>query len=232
MFYVCDKRNGKYGVLDTDDAICEYYTKSELLRISKEVQIQGVRGDQIQVFSSDFIKARAKVLGLIIKNTNWIKKEVLYRIYLRSDSKDVLLIEHETGDNLLTKKDCSFFVKDLKIVNLVNNKYFSRDLIPSGDLMVVLADSLYDIEGFVSVFNSYIHYEYSKYKRGYIEELYRLNAGTIVASYFSKDAPNVGYGCVRFFKIRLRDGLVKCVKLKDEYEFSDYKTYDRLDIVV
>ena len=40
MFYVCDKKNGKYGVLDTDDAICEYYTKSELLRISKEVQIQ------------------------------------------------------------------------------------------------------------------------------------------------------------------------------------------------
>lgn len=111
MFYVCDKKNGKYGVLDTDDAICEYYTKSELLRISKEVQIQGVRGDQIQVFSSDFIKARAKVLGLIIKNTNWIKKEVLYRIYLRSDSKDVLLIEHETGDNLLTKKDCSFSLK-------------------------------------------------------------------------------------------------------------------------
>ena len=141
MFYVCDKKNGKYGVLDTDDAICEYYTKSELLRISKEVQIQGVRGDQIQVFSSDFIKARAKVLGLIIKNTNWIKKEVLYRIYLRSDSKDVLLIEHETGDNLLTKKDCSFFVKDLKIINLVNNKYFSRDLISSGDLMVVLGDS-------------------------------------------------------------------------------------------
>ena len=30
MFYVSYK---KFGVLDTDDAICEYYTKKELLEI-------------------------------------------------------------------------------------------------------------------------------------------------------------------------------------------------------
>ena len=32
MFYVSYK-NKNFGVLDTDDAICEYYTKKELLEI-------------------------------------------------------------------------------------------------------------------------------------------------------------------------------------------------------
>ena len=35
-------KNNKYGVVDTDDAICEYYTKKDLISISKSINIYGV----------------------------------------------------------------------------------------------------------------------------------------------------------------------------------------------
>lgn len=91
MFYVCDKKNGKYGVLDTDDAICEYYTKSELLSISRSTNIQGVSNEDIKVLSSDFIVAKSKLLGVDLKNIDWIKSTDTYRIYKKADYSNIIL---------------------------------------------------------------------------------------------------------------------------------------------
>lgn len=41
MFYVCEKKGNKYGVVDTDDAICEYYSRDELLEINKKYKYKG-----------------------------------------------------------------------------------------------------------------------------------------------------------------------------------------------
>lgn len=62
MFYVCVERDGKYVVLDTDDGICEFYTKSDLVQlVSQGIQVLGVSQGNISVISSDFLKAKAQV---------------------------------------------------------------------------------------------------------------------------------------------------------------------------
>lgn len=224
MFYVCDKKDNRFGVLDTDDAICEYYTKKDLISISKSINIYGVSNEDIKVLSPDFVKAKAKLLGIDIKNTNWIKKESFYSLRFKLNSDDVLLVEHKTG-NILSTKECNLYIKGLKIVNLVNNKFFSSQLVSSNNLMVMFNDILFSIQGFVKKLNTYIYYYNNSdemYRNGYIEELYRLNTNTIVARYYCKHIPNRGYGCVTFLKIRLDDGGIRDIKLKDEYAYSDY----------
>ena len=47
MFYVCGKKDGKYGVKDTNDGVVEYYTRAQIQKIcgSGDVKIIGVRQD-------------------------------------------------------------------------------------------------------------------------------------------------------------------------------------------
>lgn len=45
MFLIVDKRDGKYGVKDTDDNTVEYYTSAKILAFSKQVKIFGVHYD-------------------------------------------------------------------------------------------------------------------------------------------------------------------------------------------
>lgn len=47
MFYIYGKKDGKYGVKDTNDGVIEYYTKAQIKKIcdSGKVKIIGVRQD-------------------------------------------------------------------------------------------------------------------------------------------------------------------------------------------
>ena len=42
MFYVSSKKENLFGVTDTEDNVTEYYTKSDILKISQDVEIDGV----------------------------------------------------------------------------------------------------------------------------------------------------------------------------------------------
>lgn len=47
MFYVCSKKDGKYGVKDTNDGVIVYCTKAEIKKVCdcEKVKIVGVRQD-------------------------------------------------------------------------------------------------------------------------------------------------------------------------------------------
>lgn len=46
MFYICDKKDNKYGVLDTTDGIVDYFIADDLQRINKDIaKIFGVFDD-------------------------------------------------------------------------------------------------------------------------------------------------------------------------------------------
>ena len=69
MFYVCDKIGDKYGVVDTNDSICEYYSEEQLRFIQKSgVVIYGVSDDCISIADTNFIRAKAKMLGIKLRN--------------------------------------------------------------------------------------------------------------------------------------------------------------------
>lgn len=214
------------GVLDTDDAICEYYTKSELLNISRSTNIQGVSGNEIRVLSSDYINAKAKLAGVKIKNTDWIKRDSVYRISDISrtlDCDDIILSEDGTDNILLTKEYCDLFVRKLKILNLLNNKSFTKDSVDVDDYMVVYDGNLYSLENFIKKLNSDISFVAtygvslkSKFSNGYIEEVYRLDSNTIVVKYFIN---SVG---TEFFRVKLDTGIFKTINFKDEYDFKNF----------
>lgn len=214
MYYVCDKKGSKYGVLDTDDAICEYYTKKELLEISKGVNILGVSNEDIKVLSSDFIIAKSKLLGVDLKNIDWIKSTDTYRIYKKADYSSIILEEIYTMSYYTTKENCDLFIKELKIVNLFNNKSFC---IGADEYYVVYDNRLCRLEGFVSNLNFRIQ-KSKEYRFGYIEEVYWFDNNTIVFKYFNKDSEKSTKGTYVYFKLTLSSNDVECISVKDEHE--------------
>lgn len=132
MFYVCDKKGNKYGVADTNDGICEFYSENELREISKSIEILGVAKDRIEVYTPDFICAKAKLLGINIINYDYLREGREYTVF--SGASTVLTFRDLKSDNLITlsyyKKHMDLINK-LKLVNLLNNSYYrysSRDI--------------------------------------------------------------------------------------------------------
>lgn len=131
MYYVCEQKQNLYGVVDTDDGICEFYRKKDLIEIAKQVSIIGVDGDKVELVDKNFVMAKAKLSGVDIKNIDYVKCGTRYKLnhvlgdtmYLADmESGDIIGIKRFVGhaDLLLSKK--------LRIVNLWNNRYFSRGM--------------------------------------------------------------------------------------------------------
>lgn len=59
MFYVRNKRNGKLGLVDTKDGVCEYYTPSEVNQISMQLDIKrsvDYNDSEVQHFSEKMVR--------------------------------------------------------------------------------------------------------------------------------------------------------------------------------
>lgn len=141
MYYVCEQKQNLYGVVDTDDGICEFYRKKDLIEIAKQVNILGVTGDKVEVVSRDFVMAKAKLLGVNIENTDYLKYGTLYKIYRVLG--DVMYLEDTESGNVISIKRYArhtdlLLSKKLRIVNLWNNRYFSSEYMSiSGNTSVV-----------------------------------------------------------------------------------------------
>ena len=131
MFYVCEQKQNLYGVVDTDDGICEFYRKKDLIEIAKQVNIIGVTGDKVEVVDKNFVMAKAKLLGINIENTDYLRYGTPYKIY-RVLGGDKLYLEDTESGNVITIKRYArhtdlLLSKKLRIVNLLNNRYFSSE---------------------------------------------------------------------------------------------------------
>ena len=103
MYYVCEQKKSLYGVVDTDDGICEFYRKKDLIEIAKQVSIIGVTGDKVEVVDKNFVMAKAKLLGVNIENTDYLKYGTLYKIN-RVLGGDKLYLEDTESGNVITIK--------------------------------------------------------------------------------------------------------------------------------
>lgn len=138
MYYVCEQKQNLYGVVDTDDGICEFYRKKDLIEIAKQVNILGVTGDKVEVVDKNFVMAKAKLLGVSIKNTDYLKYETLYKIHRVSG--DVMYLEDIESGNSISIKGYPRHIdlllsRKLKVVNLLNNRYFSSEYMNISDNM-------------------------------------------------------------------------------------------------
>ena len=88
-------------------------------------------GDKVELVDKNFVMAKAKLLGVNIENIDYVKCGTRYKLnrvlgdimYLADiESGDILGIKRFVGhaDLLLSKK--------LRVVNLWNNRYFSRGM--------------------------------------------------------------------------------------------------------
>lgn len=124
MLYVWNKKGNSYGIVDTDDGICEYISNSKLRKLVADgIKIKGVFSDHIELCDPKVIHAQAKLLGLDIVPAV-LEKTVDYKLIstfegmeLRSD-KQSLLVSAEAVRNV--------YNKHLRIVNLINNRYFTK----------------------------------------------------------------------------------------------------------
>ena len=136
MFYVCEKNKNLYGVVDTDDGICEFYRKKDLIEIAKQVSIIGVVGDKVEVVDKKFVMAKAKLLGVNIENTDYLRYGTPYKIYRVLGGDKLYLEDTESGNVITIKRYTRHFdlllSKKLRIVNLLNNRYFSSEYMNLG----------------------------------------------------------------------------------------------------
>lgn len=101
MFLIISYKDGQYGVLDTTDGVTEYYTKEQLLKITKQVQIRGIsptgeiycKSDSV---ITDFINlASASIAKLMIMGIQDVSEEntkalnVARKLGLADDYKDL-----------------------------------------------------------------------------------------------------------------------------------------------
>lgn len=59
MFYIRNKINGKYGVVDTKDGVCEYYKPSEVAQIATQLDIKehaDYESSEVQYFSTKAVR--------------------------------------------------------------------------------------------------------------------------------------------------------------------------------
>ena len=146
MYYVCEQKKNLYGVVDTDDGICEFYRKKDLIEIAKQVSIIGVTGDKVEVVDKNFVMAKAKLLGVNIENTDYLKYGTLYKIYRVLG--DIMYLEDTESGNVISIKRYARHIdlllsKKLRIVNLLNNRYFSSEYMSISDNMNNLGAVVY-----------------------------------------------------------------------------------------
>lgn len=114
MFYVRNYMSGKYGVADTNDGVLEYYTKEQLLEISKKIKIRGVETDRNKVNLYDIVTymnnalERGAFAGVMFVNSE---------VHMNNDNLLELNI-YEPDDGILHSEplDCLVIPKGIEVI--------------------------------------------------------------------------------------------------------------------
>lgn len=189
MFYVCEKNQNLYGVVDTDDGICEFYRKKDLIEIAKQVNIVGVTGDKVEVVDKDFVMAKAKLLGVNIENIDYLKYGTLYKIYRVLG--DVMYLEDTESGNVISIKRYVrhtdlLLSKKLRIVNLWNNRYFSSEYMSISDNTSVVGAIVYldgqftSLESCLLTIRRAIVKDLNNYEAPSFKEIYRISTSKML----------------------------------------------------
>lgn len=188
MYYVCEQKRNLYGVVNTDDGICEFYRKKDLIEIAKQVKILGVTGDKVELVDKNFVMAKAKLLGVNIENIDYVKCGTRYKLnrvlgdimYLADiESGDILGIKRFVGhaDLLLSKK--------LRVVNLWNNRYFSRGMGSDANnlgVVVILDGQLMILQNCLLTIRRAVSKDLN-YKEPLFKEVYRLSTSKMLVEF-------------------------------------------------
>ena len=182
MYYVCEQKQNLYGVVDTDDGICEFYRKKDLIEIAKQVSIIGVTGDKVEVVDKKFVMAKAKLLGVNIENTDYLRYGTPYKIY-RVLGGDKLYLEDTESGNVITIKRYArhtdlLLSKKLRIVNLLNNRYISSEYMNLG-AVVYLDGQLETLENCLLTIRRAIRKDLN-YEEPSFKEVYRLSTSKML----------------------------------------------------
>lgn len=224
MFYVCNKRGNKYGVVDTDDGICEYYLRDDLLKISESVQIVGVSEDKINVVDKDFIIAKAKLLGVELINTDYISFDKCYNLvevheynmYLRdvdSDSRIRIKNYRNHIDFILSR--------GVKIINLWNNVHFrgTNEFSELSLSTVVYIDYKFmSLNDCLERVKAEIGKETTLDSYSYIQEVHRVSTSKMVILFHFM-------GGVRYYEVDLSKGSRSVRKITDKRASSLINKY-------
>lgn len=193
MFWVCDKKDNRFGVLDTDDGICEYYTESELYNLAKQARTFGVSPNKIEVVPKKQVLAQAKILGLEIRNVNWFKDNVDYRINLiRQSEFTATIVGYDKETNIIS--DIFYPISDSKHLDLLCSKFRIENLYNSIGFSINqngVLSSFVLIEGIIFIslkdligkMSNYIKREYKM--SGYIDKVYRPNRSIIAVRFYT-----------------------------------------------
>lgn len=182
MYYVCEQKKNLYGVVDTDDGICEFYRKKDLIEIAKQVNIIGVTGDKVEVVDKNFVMAKAKLLGINIENTDYLRYGTPYKIYRVLGGDKLYLEDTESGNVITIKRYTRHFdlllSKKLRIVNLLNNRYFSSEYMNLG-AVVYLDGQLETLESCLLTIRRAIRKDLN-YEEPSFKEVYRLSTSKML----------------------------------------------------
>lgn len=185
MYYVCEQKRNLYGVVDTDDGICEFYGKKDLIEIAKQVSIIGVTGDKVEVVDKNFVMAKAKLLGVNIENTDYLKYGTLYKIYRVLG--DIMYLEDTESGNVISIKRYArhtdlLLSKKLRIVNLWNNRYFSGGTCSDANnlsVLVILDGELMLLQNCLLTIRRAIRKDLN-YEEPSFNEIYRLSTSKML----------------------------------------------------
>lgn len=170
MLFIGKKRGEKYGIIDTDNGICEYLTVAELKKYrDMGTKIEGVYADHIEVIRPEFFGAKAKLLNIKVSPFVF-EKDKDYLIMPSNTGHYVIVAKDEyakymenkkradetgnvmymVGVEYLSIKELVKYNSHLRILNFINNDYYNCSFceeIHCNDY--ILGDSeVYDFEDF------------------------------------------------------------------------------------
>lgn len=181
MFYVCDEKDGKFGVKDSRDGVVEFYTVDELNSIKKNygVRILGSHKNGgyfvIDIDEYQIIDVGTHNIYSFVNKTN-------KRIYIGVEDK-------KTGNVIYNDTDCSPFREDEEIFSkhkhgdlfLCINKGKKRKCLGFGLHLIDSCKDEYSLEFYIEIPKDgnveLIHYE-DWTRSDYIDDNYIYNPDT------------------------------------------------------
>lgn len=120
MFYVCDEKDGKFGVMDTSDGVVEYFTSEELHNINRNLtRVFGVlKGDRCAVVSVD--EYQSKILS----------DYIVFSFVNTRNNRIYLGLEDNASHKVILSRNTEVYLKDNSMKSCSSHK--------NGDLNILI----------------------------------------------------------------------------------------------
>lgn len=177
MLYVGRKKGNKFGVIDTNDGVCEYISSSKLKElVASGISIKGVSQDHIEVCDAKNIQAQVKLLGMSVAPVI-LEKGVKYRLGI-SDTNEYQFVSDDEKQHIEVPEsaiEVYVYNEHLKIINVINNKYVAKP--PEykfDDSYFLYAHKIYRMSSFFTVLVIALLRSYKNTDIGNIQGIIRL----------------------------------------------------------